>query len=298
MSSIYRGRFAPSPTGPLHFGSLVAALVSFLEARTRNGTWLVRIEDLDPLRETPDAAARILRTLEAHRLTWDEDVLYQSRRGNVYQERLEQLEALGHVYRCPCSRRDLTASQGKHPNRCREHPLRHYDQPTAWRFAVQSGQYRWDDLLQGHQCYQLEAERDDFVVQRKEGFFAYQLAVVCDDAAQNVQQIVRGSDLLDSTPFQLALLTALSLPQPSYLHFPVIVGDNRQKLSKQNHAPAIEDSTPGRNLWQALVALRQKPPDDLARAHADQVLAWALENWSLAHLPAQRTLPMPEPVAP
>lgn len=295
MSSIYRGRFAPSPTGPLHFGSLVAALVSFLEARTHDGTWLVRIEDLDPLRETSDATTRILRTLEAHCLNWDEEVLYQSRRGDIYQSRLEQLVALGRVYRCPCSRRDLAERQGKHPNLCREHPLRHYEQPTAWRFAVQSGPYAWDDVLQGHQHYDLDAERDDFVVQRKEGFFAYQLAVVCDDAAQQVQQVVRGSDLLDSTPLQLALLAALGLPQPSYLHFPVIVGDNKQKLSKQNHAPAIEDSAPGRNLWQALVALNQGPPNELAKAPAEQVLAWARENWSLARVPAKRTLPMPEP---
>ena len=293
MSHSYRGRFAPSPTGPLHFGSLVAALASYLEARSHNGRWLVRIEDLDPLREPPDAADRILRTLETHGLTWDESVVYQSQRSDIYRRQLEALRSQGYTYRCPCSRRDLAENQGKHLNACRHHPDRHYAEPTAWRFAVQSGLYAWQDQLQGYLQYQLEAERDDFVVQRKEGFYAYQLAVVCDDAEQDIRHIVRGSDLLDSTPLQLALLAALELPIPSYLHVPVIVDNHGQKLSKQNHATAIDDKIPGHNLWLALFALHQSPPADLKLAPPETVLAWACENWSLAHLPAQKTLPMP-----
>ncbi|WP_165857487.1 tRNA glutamyl-Q(34) synthetase GluQRS [Marinobacter sp. JSM 1782161] len=285
MTSIYRGRFAPSPTGPLHFGSLVTGLASYLDARSRGGSWLVRIEDLDPLREPADASDRILASLEAHALRWDESVRFQSRRHDAYADTIRQLLEQRVAYRCTCSRKELAANAGHHPNLCRERTSVP-STPYAVRLRLDDSTVGWMDRHMGPQAQVLKAERDDPVLQRKEGFYAYQLAVVVDDIDQGITDIVRGSDLLDTTGAQIRLYDLLRAPQPHYLHIPVIVNADGQKLSKQTHAPALDDHRPGANLLQALRALGQRPPDELPANEPDAILEWAVAHWSPADLPA------------
>ncbi|MFD2230793.1 tRNA glutamyl-Q(34) synthetase GluQRS [Alkalimarinus sediminis] len=287
--SIYRGRFAPSPTGPLHFGSLVAALASFLDARHNNGQWLVRIEDIDPLREVPGASSDILHTLESHHLCWDETICYQSQRSSAYELTIDQLKAKGHTYYCPCSRKTLTTNQGVHSPECNPAaPSKLL--PCATRFRATNHRFHWHDLLLGPQSYLASEQSDDFVIKRKEGFYAYQLAVVCDDIEQNITHIVRGSDLLDSTPPQLALYDALTVKPPQFGHIPVILNSSGQKLSKQNLAPSINNSQVSQNLKQALSALNQPLPQALCNAPAEEIINWAITNWSLALVPKRHSL--------
>ncbi len=283
----YRGRFAPTPTGPLHFGSIVAALASFLDARKNNGQWLVRIEDIDPLRELPGADSDILRTLEAHHLLWDESIRYQSQRSDAYDAFIAQLSSHNHTYLCPCSRKTLIKNNGSHSPECK--PLQaHNSQQYAIRFITKPKHYQWQDLLLGQQSYLSKEGLDDFVIKRKEGFYAYQMAVVCDDIDQNISHIIRGSDLLDSTPFQLALYQATNTSAPQFGHIPVILNASGQKLSKQNQAPAICNKTASFNLQKALFALNHPPPNTLHNAPAKEIINWAILNWSLKKLP--RTL--------
>ncbi|HLV76865.1 MAG TPA: tRNA glutamyl-Q(34) synthetase GluQRS [Marinobacter sp.] len=281
----YRGRFAPSPTGPLHFGSLVTALASWLEARTARGDWLVRIEDLDPLREPPEATGQILHSLECHGLYPDEPVRFQSRRHDAYQSAIDQLLALNKAYRCRCSRKLLQQHGGYHPDHCRDGQPAPGDTPYAIRFALTDEFSVWQDLLLGPQQQQVAAELDDPVLLRKEGFYAYQLAVVVDDIDQHISHVVRGSDLLDMTAQQQQIFRALGARPPQWLHIPVIVNDQGQKLSKQTHAPALDDQQPTANLVNALAALGQQPPPALANATVDDVLAWARENWRRHAIP-------------
>lgn len=276
----YRGRFAPSPTGPLHFGSLVTALASYLEAKFRNGQWLIRIEDLDPLREPPEATGQILNSLDAHGLFPDEPVLFQSRRHQAYQAAIEQLLSKGFAYRCSCSRKQLEENHGRHPLHCREGDRTNVDQPYAIRFALKDEVCHWHDQLLGPQTQVVRAEIDDPVILRKEGFFAYQLAVEVDDIEQGITDVVRGSDLLDMTAQQLQVYRALGAPPPRWLHIPVIVNEQGQKLSKQNHAPALDNLTPVKNLFSALVALSQQPPQSLLSGSVDGLLAWGCTHWN------------------
>lgn len=287
MHSEYRGRFAPSPTGPLHFGSLVTAVASYLEARTRNGAWLVRIEDLDPLRESQEATSAILRSLEAHHLNWDETVRYQSARHDAYAETIDRLVATQNAYPCICSRKELNAHQGRHPHHCRDRsPNSAADGlPAATRFRLDDQTIKWHDRLLGPQSQTLRGEIDDPVLQRKEGFYAYQLAVVVDDIDQQITDIVRGSDLLETTAAQICLYRTLAAVPPDYLHIPVILNTDGQKLSKQTHAAALDDRKPGQNLWQALFALGQQPPSALFTAPPAETLAWAETHWTPSQLP-------------
>ncbi|UZE95872.1 tRNA glutamyl-Q(34) synthetase GluQRS [Alkalimarinus alittae] len=283
-SSNYRGRFAPSPTGPLHFGSLVAALASFLDARKNNGIWLVRIEDIDPLREAPGASSDILRTLESHHLFWDETVRYQSQQSSAYESLIEQLKQSGHTYYCPCSRKTLNKNNGSHSSECNpQHP--DALKPMAIRFHTKERTYTWNDLLLGQQSFLANKQTDDFVIKRKEGFYSYQLAVVCDDIDQRITHIVRGSDLLDSTPAQLALYDALATSPPLFGHIPIIVNNRGQKLSKQNLAPSINTPRISQNLQHALAALNHPLPPLLSGASAEEIIAWAIQNWSLNRVP-------------
>lgn len=276
----YRGRFAPSPTGPLHFGSLVTALASYLEAKSQNGQWLIRIEDLDPLREPPEATGQILDSLDAHGLFPDEPVVFQSHRHSVYQAATEQLLSNGFAYRCTCSRKQLEAHRGKHPLRCREHSRKYFDQPFAIRFALRDEVCHWQDQLLGPQTHIVRAEIDDPVILRKEGFFAYQLAVEVDDIEQGITDVVRGSDLLDMTAQQLQVYQALGATPPRWLHIPVIVNEQGQKLSKQNHAPALDNLIPVQNLFSALVALNQQPPQFLLSGSLEDLLEWSRIHWN------------------
>ncbi|MCP5195558.1 MAG: tRNA glutamyl-Q(34) synthetase GluQRS [Gammaproteobacteria bacterium] len=285
------GRFAPSPTGPLHFGSLVAALGSFLEARCQGGQWRVRIEDIDAPRTVPGAAEVILRTLERCQLLWDSTVWYQSQRLEHYQAALEQLSRTGRVYPCTCTRRELAGCpRGRdgstlYPGYCRQGP-RQPGRPYAIRLRVTDTRWTFQDAVQGAYHQRLESEAGDFVIRRADGLFTYQLAVVVDDADQCVTEVVRGSDLLDSTPRHLYLQELLGLPAPRYGHMPIVVDECGNKLSKQTHAPPLDDGKPGPALWEALRFLGQQPPPDLVRALPATILAWARAHWRLERIPA------------
>ncbi len=279
----YRGRFAPSPTGPLHLGSLIAALASYLDARHCGGLWLLRMEDLDPPREEPGAARRILHSLQCHGLHWDGDVLWQGRRDAAYRQALAQLAADDHLFRCDCTRARL-GPEGACNGRCapRQGAVQ---EPYALRVRVPAQtQVQFDDGLQGHQACSLGEDFPDFAVRRKDGLYAYQLAVVVDDAHQQISHVVRGSDLLDSTPRQIFLQRLLGYSTPQYCHLPVITNDLGQKFSKQNQAPAIDDATPVANLRRALLFLHQSaPPRDLTATK--DLLAFAIANWDPGRVP-------------
>lgn len=274
----YRGRFAPSPTGPLHFGSLFAAVISYLEARYHNGAWLVRIEDIDPLREQKNASANILHTLNCHHLLPDEPPEFQSNRYDLYKHNLTRLMADEIAYACPCSRRYLQEHHGNHSNDCLDQQVN--IEECALKFKANSSTiFEWEDGLQGPQSRRL---RDDFVLKRKEGFYAYQLAVVSDDIDQNISHVVRGFDLIDSTPMQLALYKSFNKVPPIYSHFPVIAFSNGQKLSKQNLAPALSNDLALSNLLHIFELLGLKlrhSPDNCKNA-----LNEALECWNTQFL--------------
>lgn len=263
----YIGRFAPSPTGPLHFGSLVCALASYLDAKRHGGQWLLRIEDIDPPREQPGAADAIKRTLEAHGLYWDGEVRYQSQRSDAYWECLNELKKLDLVYPCNCTRARLASLNGPYDGHCRRHPppageacalrLKVIELPEAFRQVNNNIEFR--DRICGAQSENIEMISGDFVTHRKDGLFAYQLAVVVDDIDQGVTDVVRGDDLLDTTARQIFLYHILGKTPPSYAHIPVIKDAQGNKLSKQNHAPAVDDSTPVENLQRALTCLGHAP---------------------------------------
>jgi glutamyl-Q tRNA(Asp) synthetase len=300
LSSPYRGRFAPSPTGPLHFGSLVAALGSYLDARTRGGEWLVRMEDIDTPRNVPGAADDILRTLEAFGFEWDGEVVYQSTRHAAYGEALEDLRAAGKVYGCACSRREiadsatLAAIDGGmvYPGCCRA-GMPAGRLARAWRLRVDRSEVAFDDRLQGHVAQVLERDVGDFVLLRADGLFAYQLAVVVDDAWQGITDIVRGADLLASTPRQIWLQRCLGYATPSYAHLPVATNAAGEKLSKQTRAAPLNVADAAGELVAALRFLGQAVPAELATAGVHVVWAWARENWSFAAVPCQRGIVIP-----
>lgn len=294
QSTRYRGRFAPTPSGPLHFGSLVAALGSYLDARAANGTWLVRIEDIDPPRCPPGTDSTILRQLEAFGLTWDATVCWQHDRDAAYQQALDRLAAQGLAYPCSCSRKQWQGFS-VYPGWCRQ-GLRDPTKPVAWRLRsdLATRPIGWQDRLFGWQQFDPET-LGDVVLKRKDALWAYQLAVVVDDAAQGITDVVRGFDLLDNTPWQRQLQIALALDEPRYLHLPLVVTPQGQKLSKQNLAPALADDERGirHQLFQALKALDQAPPQELASAPVTTQLDWAVAHWSVAQLApsAHRELP-------
>ena len=259
----YVGRFAPSPTGPLHFGSLVCALASYLDAKRHDGKWLLRIEDIDPPREQPGAADAIRRTLEVHGLCWDGEVRYQSQRSEAYWDCLNDLKKSRLIYPCNCTRARLTPLGGRYDGYCRRHPPA-ANEPCALRLKVTGlpAEFRhidnaieFVDRIQGIQKEDIARVSGDFVIHRKDGLFAYQLAVVVDDIDQGVTDIVRGDDLLDTTARQIFLYHILGKKPPRYAHIPVVKDQHGNKLSKQNHAPAIDDSVPANNLLAALTTL-------------------------------------------
>ena len=291
LVSDYRGRFAPSPTGPLHLGSLIAALASYLDARHQAGQWLVRMEDLDPPREEPGAARSILQSLRDHGLDWDEDVLYQSDRGAAYDLALEQLADTGRLFRCDCTRAMLGPG-GSCRGRCQARQ-KDIAPPWALRIPVTAGtNIAFADQLQGPQREALHARLPDYVLRRKDGLYAYQLAVVVDDAFQGITHVVRGSDLLDSTARQIYLQQQLGLPQPVYCHLPVITNGQGQKFSKQNHAPALEAANATANLRAALAFLQQAPPPSELDSCAS-ILAFAVQHWSTSSLPRTMAIAAP-----
>lgn len=283
----YRGRFAPSPTGPLHFGSLVSALASYLDARHHHGQWLVRMEDLDPPREQAGAADSILSCLEDHGLQWDETVAYQSQRYALYEEYLDRLRQQQLLYPCDCTRQDLQTMGGIYNGRCRQRQV-DPKQPHALRLKVYdlpdlhpAEEICFIDLIQGPQCQQLRREAGDQILKRKDGLYAYQLGVVVDDIEQGITHIIRGSDLLEVTARQIFLFKLLEAPVPEFGHVTLATQPNGQKLSKQNLAPALDPNEASSNLWHALEFLHQQPPQELKGASPAELLAWASTNWQL-----------------
>jgi glutamyl-Q tRNA(Asp) synthetase len=281
----YVGRFAPSPTGALHFGSLVAALASWLDARRAGGAWLLRMEDLDQPRVIPGAAEAILRQLAAFGLDWDGPVLYQSARLEHYEAAIRKLGS--HVYPCCCTRKELEDSalaiDGSriYPGTCR-HGLAPGKSARALRLRTDDEPIRFLDRVQGEIVQSLESAVGDFVVRRADGLIAYQLAVVVDDAAQGVTDVVRGADLLDSTPRQITLQRLLGYASPRYLHVPVASNAAGEKLSKQTHAPdAVAQDVP-----RALRFLGLDPPAGTPQ----EILAWAARRWDPGRLPRARTI--------
>jgi glutamyl-Q tRNA(Asp) synthetase len=296
----YVGRFAPSPTGPLHIGSLTTAVASFVHARQRGGEWLLRIEDVDPPREMPGAADGILRALETFELHWDRAVLYQSTRLATYMNAAEKLLSAGRAFRCSCTRRDIRAeskaSAPRYPGTCRSRS--EHARATSIRARVDSGEIAFVDGLQGSLRVDLAATTGDYIIVRRDGLVAYHLAVVIDDFDQGITTVVRGVDLLDSTPIHLHLQRELGLPAPQYLHLPVITNAAGQKLSKQTHAAAVEGMDRHAAAAQVLEYLGLRVPTDVRGAAPGELWAWAIDNWTIESLAGRTTLPCRELVEP
>jgi glutamyl-Q tRNA(Asp) synthetase len=284
--SRYIGRFAPSPTGPLHFGSLVAAVASFLQARAHSGLWLLRIEDIDPPREHAGATDLILKALETYGFEWDGDVIYQSRSAAAHEAALQTLLNDHLAYRCGCSRRDLAdAPRGAlgtiYPGTCRNGCDA---EEAAIRLRTTDVPIEYVDGLQGKQIQKLESESGDFIIKRRDGLIAYQLAVVVNDELEGITEVVRGIDIMGSTPRQIWLQQLLGFRTPEYLHIPVITHPDGDKLSKLTGAPGIPLDDFRETLVGALCALRQAPPDDLADSSLPDIWQWALYNWKIERL--------------
>jgi glutamyl-Q tRNA(Asp) synthetase len=288
-ASGYRGRFAPSPTGPLHFGSLVAAVASYLDARALDGQWLLRIEDVDETRAVPGAADDILRTLEAFGFQWDGDILVQSRRKAAYRAAIDDLKSRGLAYDCGCTRKEIAAValhgiEGPvYPGTCRD-GLPPGKRPRSVRLKVPDQDIGFDDRIAGHVHHNLARELGDFIIHRADGYTAYQLAVVLDDAEQGVNQVVRGADLLLSTPRQIYLQGLLGLDTPLYAHVPLVLGEDGHKLSKQDRAHPVSPGDPVPALLSALDFLGQSLPDT-APASVDEFWHWAIPRWDIDRVP-------------
>jgi len=295
---MYIGRFAPSPTGPLHFGSLIAAVASYCEAKKQRGQWLVRMEDLDKPREVKGAAANILLQLDAFGFEWDGAVLYQSERSALYNETLDSLKQKQLVYPCSCTRKEIADSSNAigiegviYPGTCLQHAIKP-NAPIAWRMRTGSAAISFQDAIQGTISQNLSTDIGDFILKRADGLFAYQLAVVVDDASQGVTHIVRGADLLDSTPRQIYLQRMLDLPTPDYAHIPVAANAAGEKLSKQTLAkPISEDEAPGL-IMDALGFLGQQPEQALKQAGLNDIWQWAISHWDIQKVPKKRAIPI------
>jgi glutamyl-Q tRNA(Asp) synthetase len=290
----YIGRFAPSPTGPLHIGSLFSALASYLDARAHKGKWLLRMEDIDPPREMPGAADTILHQLEQHGLYWDGPVLYQSQRSAAYQRAIKMLSDTGLLYPCDCSRARLRTLGGVYDGHCHPTSNQSLNPPSktaapissAIRIDIQSaGKITWQDLFQGSRSDDLIKSTGDFVIVRRDKLVAYQLAVSVDDAHQGITHVIRGSDLLTSTSRQIYLLEQLGQQVPTYGHVSVINNSFGNKLSKQSFAPAAAEATPGANLEHCLALLNMTLPANIKGAPIEDILLWASQNWQRSKVP-------------
>lgn len=275
------GRFAPSPTGDLHFGSLVSAVGSYLEAKANGGNWLIRIEDIDPPREVAGSAKRIIEDLEKVGLTSDRAVLYQSTRHDAYHSAINSLLNAGLAYPCACSRKDIPAS-GVYPGTCRD-GIKGEKTPRSVRFRADSVATGFNDRLQGY----VAGTVGDFVIKRADGFFAYQLAVVVDDEYQGITQVVRGADLLDSTARQIALQKALGYKSPDYMHLPVAISREGKKLSKRYASDPLQNQDASSVVTRALEFLGHKPPKDLL---LPSLWEWATDHWDIKRIPAKQSI--------
>ena len=287
-----RGRFAPSPTGPLHFGSLVAALASYLNTKSKGGEWLVRIEDIDPPREQAGATDAILSALEVYGLEWDGPVLYQSQRSETYQNALDELSEKGLTYFCTCSRKQLSESKNqygsRYPGHCRSNTQ--VIKNSSIRLRTHNKLISFNDQHAGILSQQLESETGDFIIRRRDGLFAYHLAVAVDDAEQEISEVVRGHDLFELTPLHIYLQQCLDLPTPDYLHLPLAVTQSGRKLSKQNLVKQIDIDKPQPTLMAALKFLGQQPPDSLSGESVTDIIQWARDHWSPKNIPTARRI--------
>lgn len=279
------GRFAPSPTGPLHFGSLVAAVASYCDAKSRGGQWLVRIEDVDLTRRVTGASESIIRTLHNYGFQWDGEIVYQSQRDALYQEALDTLTSTGSVYPCTCSRKEIADSSTLHgiegiiyPGTCLTHAVKPELTP-AWRMKTSNTSISFTDLIQGQISHRMATDIGDFVLKRADGLFSYQLAVVVDDAAQGITHVVRGADLLHSTPRQICLQQALGYASPIYAHIPLVTNADGQKLSKQTLAQALPADNVIPTLLQAFHFLQRLPQPVPTFQHLPDLWQWAIRHW-------------------
>jgi len=286
LTSSYIGRFAPSPSGDLHFGSLIAALGSYLHARSQGGQWRLRIDDIDPPREVPGSAQRILTTLERYGLEWDDEVVWQSQRHDAYREALAWLHQQGKSYYCTCSRQRIAELGGIYDGHCRN--AGHGPQHAAIRMYQTLPVTHFHDQLQGECVADDRLAMEDFIIRRRDGLFAYNLAVVIDDHFQGVNHIVRGADLIAPTLRQLSMYRHLQLPPPQYAHLPVACNEHGDKLSKQNHAPPLPAGDPRPVMVQALIFLGQTLPESWQDLTLPLLLRWAVAHWSLDNVPRRR----------
>lgn len=291
ISTPYIGRFAPSPSGPLHFGSLVAAVGSYLQAKSQHGMWQVRIEDIDPPREVDGASEDILKTLLAYGLQWDGPVIYQSQQSANYETVLTSLINQNLCYACCCTRKMIKQQGGLYLGTCRDlnNPLI----DNALRINLLSISHKptyFEDQLQGNINVAPSEVEDDFIIKRKDGLYAYNLAVVVDDIEQGITEIVRGSDLISTTGKQLCLYQLLGANQPNYVHLPVAVSSPGLKLSKQNHATAVDTLNPTPILKKVLAFLGHPVPKDIPQQSCPEILFWAIQHWSLDKVPKQREI--------
>ena len=295
-TSNYVGRFAPSPTGPLHYGSLLAATASYLQAKSHQGKWLVRIENIDPPREIKDAATNILSTLEWFQFEWDEKPLYQSTRFEYYRSICDELVAQEHVYACSCSRKKIaenaqkTALGRRYPGTCANKKLPTNNITFNLRLRVSEQPISYQDLHYGLQNHNLLSEIGDIIIYRKENLPSYSLAVVLDDAMQGITEVVRGIDLLPFTPVQIHLCKLLKFSIPKFLHIPIIVNQQGQKLSKQSYAPAITHHNCAKTLVQVLNDLGQQIPEELAKDSLTDIWNWAIKHWDRKKIPRAKEI--------
>ncbi|TMX33873.1 tRNA glutamyl-Q(34) synthetase GluQRS [Vibrio sp. Hep-1b-8] len=281
----YIGRFAPSPSGPLHFGSLIAALGSYFQAKSNQGKWLVRIEDLDPPREMPGASRLILETLEAYHLHWDGEVVYQSQRHSLYQQQIDRWLDSGQAYFCHCTRKQIKELGGFYTGTCRDLKLTNGEQ-CAVRLRMSHPVYQFEDRRHGILNIPTALADEDFIIKRRDGLFAYNLAVVLDDIDQGVTEVVRGADLIEPTGRQISLYQMLDAKPVNYLHLPLALDNNGQKLSKQNHAKAIDNQNPKPALIDAMTFLGFDIDEEISTASLDEIILWGIENWHLSQLPS------------
>lgn len=274
------GRFAPSPSGPLHLGSLYTALASYLQARSQQGLWLLRIDDLDTPRNVKGATASILSTLDSFGLHWDGEVSYQSQCLDAYHDALDQLANRQLIYPCTCSRKELAILQTSdvYTGLCRDKTLSP-NPPYALRIKTDARTIVFEDGLQGEISRDMAKQYGDFILKRKDEIIAYQFAVVIDDNLQQINQVVRGFDLLNETPKQIYLQQMLGLTTPDYMHVPVIVDEQGYKLSKQTRACAVNSATPHRVIFDLLNLLKQNPPLELKDSSIEELINWAIKNW-------------------
>jgi glutamyl-Q tRNA(Asp) synthetase len=289
------GRFAPSPTGPLHFGSLVAAVASYCDAKSQGGQWLLRIEDVDQTRKVPGASEDIIATLQRYGFAWDGDILYQSQRAGRYEEALSSLREKNLVYPCTCSRKEIADSSTRqgiegaiYPGTCRQHPIKP-GMPTAWRLKTEHEVIGFEDAIQGQQQHHMATDIGDFVIKRADGLFSYQLAVVVDDALQGVTHVVRGADLLQSTTRQIYLQKSLGYTTPVYAHIPLVLNEQGQKLSKQTLANALPQDNVKDTLIKALHFLPFLPKPFPTFLSLSDLWRWAIDHWQITK-PAKTTI--------